>query len=281
MKQHHTVIAIPYYNGSRFLRQAIASVVVNWREDMRLVVIDDASEDDPKEILEEFSQFGIDYFRNPERVGMIENHKRCLEFNTGKYFKILSQDDELLPGALDRQISLLDAHPELVFVSGSKQLIDSAGRVLLAINHGLNGRVNRQDVCRAIAIKGTNPVGEPALVLMRGSATRLVRGFPGGQPWLLDILMWLQLLELGPGMVKEEPVGRFRLSSQSYSAGMGLKQVEVFSTFLDDLRINGDIGLGLYCYAWLRCRLNALLRQIIYRWYDVGHGVFRLNFFRK
>lgn len=263
------VVAIPYYNGQKFLAAAIQSVVSDTSADVRVVVVDDASEEAPDEIVASFPAHRVFCHRNPVRLGMIGNHNRCLDFNTGDYFKILSQDDELVSGAISRQVAALEANSRAVFVAGPREIIRSNGRYLMMADHGLRGLVDRATVCRALAWSGTNVIGEPASVLIRGEV--LCRGarFPENPPWLLDVLMWLQLLEHGPALMVEEPAARFRLSAQSYSVGLGWSQVDVFSKFLDELAQEGEIGPWLCRFGKMRCALNAVLRQWLYRFAGV------------
>jgi len=262
----HVVIAIPVYNGARYLASAVRSVLDQRYPHLSLYLLDDGSSDDPLHALGAIPTSAYHYVRNQQRLGMVGNHNRCLDFNTGDFFKILSQDDELVSGALSRQVAALDEIPQAVFVAGPREIIRPNGRHLLTVDHGLRGLVDRATVCRALARSGTNVVGEPATVLVRGEVLRRGARFPEDQPWLLDLFMWLKLLEHGPALMLDEPAARFRLSSQSYSVGLGRRQVDEFSRFIDDLARHGEIGPWRCRYGKIRCVLNAVLRQWLYRY---------------
>lgn len=260
------VVTIPLYNGARYLAAAVRSVLDQQYPKLSLYLLDDGSSDDPLHVLADFSANAYHYVRNHQRLGLVGNHNRCLDFNTGDFFKILSQDDELAPGALARQVAALVGKPQAVFVAGPRQIIRPDGRHLLTVDHGLRGLVDRSTVCRALAWSGTNVIGEPASVLVRGEVLRCGARFPEEQPWLLDVLMWLRLLEYGPALMLDEPAASFRLSSQSYSVGLGRRQVGEFSRLIDDLARRGEISPWRCRVGKVRCALNAVLRQWIYRY---------------
>lgn len=259
------VIAIPYYNGRQYLAAAIRSALDGAGPAVRVVVVDDASDDSPLDILEAFADKRLSYVRNSTRLGMVGNHNRCLEFNTARFFKILSQDDELLPGGVDAQIAALNAHPMAVLAAGPREIIRPDGRTLFTADHRLRGLVDRNRACQALAWAGTNVIGEPASVLIRGDVLRRGARFPDDPPWLLDVLMWLQLMEHGPALMADAPVARFRLSAQSYSVGLGQRQVAVFRQFLDGMAEKNEIGPWLCRFGKARCGLNAVLRKWIYQ----------------
>lgn len=262
----HVVVAIPVYNGARYLASAVRSVLDQHYPRLSLYLLDDGSSDDPLHVLGEIPASAYHYVRNPQRLGMVGNHNRCLDFNTGDFFKILSQDDELVPGALLRQAVALVEKPQAVFVAGPREIIRPDGRHLLTVDHGLRGLVDRAAVCRALAWSGTNVVGEPASVLVRGDVLRRGARFPEEHPWLLDVFMWLKLLDHGPALMLDQPAARFRLSSQSYSVGLGRAQVGEFSRFIDDLARRGEIGPWRCRLGKTRCALNAVLRQWLYKY---------------
>lgn len=261
------VIAIPFYNGTRHLAPAIESVLVQTNTNIKLIIVDDASSEDPTPVIARFSSNAISYVRNAYRLGIVGNHNRCLDFNTGQYFKILSQDDELLPDSISSQVSLLESEPKAVFTSAPKQVVTADGRLLFCVDHGLRGLVSRTKICHRLAWSGTNICGEPASVLIRAEALRKTTGFSLERPWLLDIQMWLQLLEQGPALMSGSPSARFRISSQSYSVGMTDPQHVIFASLLTDLTEEGTIQPWEQHLGIWRSKLNAALRKWFYRRY--------------
>lgn len=98
-------IAIPTYNRAECLRAQLSSLVQQTRsiEGVKILVCDNCSTDDTEVIVEqcikEFSN--ISYFKNERNLGLDGNVLRCYELATSDYIWYLSDDDVLLPGALE------------------------------------------------------------------------------------------------------------------------------------------------------------------------------------
>ena len=90
-------IAIPTLNGSRFIGEAISSVLEQTFTDFELLIIDNHSTDGTKTKINEFHDPRIKYFRNIKQVDIIENWNNCLTLANGKYLLILGYDIYYVP----------------------------------------------------------------------------------------------------------------------------------------------------------------------------------------
>ena len=66
-------VGIPTYNRSGLLREAIESVLAQTFTDFRLIVSDNASDDDTPEVVRSFDDERIDYLRTERNIGPIGN----------------------------------------------------------------------------------------------------------------------------------------------------------------------------------------------------------------
>ncbi len=102
-------VCIPVYNGEKFIRAAIDSVLAQTFTDWELVVVDDASTDKTWEILQEYqSHPNIHLGRNERNSGVGHTCNQCLKFTSGHWMALLAADDAYLPHALEimhREIS--------------------------------------------------------------------------------------------------------------------------------------------------------------------------------
>jgi len=90
------------------LPRAISSVLRQDFADFQLVVVDDGSTDNTKEVLGAFADPRLCYSRLSENMGMFAARKRGLDLTKGDYVCFLDDDDELLPGALRTTVESLD-----------------------------------------------------------------------------------------------------------------------------------------------------------------------------
>ncbi len=108
-------IGLPVYNGAKFLRLALDSILAQTYTDFELIISDNASVDDTKKICLEYAANDkrIRYYRNKVTVGAARNHNRVFEVSTGKYFKWASYDDVLAPEFLEKCVSVLESNQDI------------------------------------------------------------------------------------------------------------------------------------------------------------------------
>jgi glycosyltransferase involved in cell wall biosynthesis len=112
MKSPVVSVIIPTYNSVHFVTQAIASVLAQTFQDFEVLVIDDGSTDNTKEVLKKKYGDKIHYlFKTNGGVSSARNFG--IEKAKGKYLAFLDADDIWLPEKLEKQISLLEAAPEI------------------------------------------------------------------------------------------------------------------------------------------------------------------------
>jgi glycosyltransferase involved in cell wall biosynthesis len=118
------------FNGERFLRQAIESVLAQTWRDFEYILVDDASTDRTPEIIAQYAaQDGrIVPLRCDTNGGTNRALNRGLELARGKYVANLDHDDIALPERLSRQVAFLDEHPNIGVLGSAARLIDETDR---------------------------------------------------------------------------------------------------------------------------------------------------------
>src|ERR1039458_5312287 len=120
-------VIMPVYNGEKFLRTAVDSVLWQTFEDWELVVVDDASTDSTPDILADYRDPRIRVLRNETNRKPAACANRGLAGASGRYIARLDADDVWLPDRLAVQLRYLEAHPEVTLVGSAAHLIDEAG----------------------------------------------------------------------------------------------------------------------------------------------------------
>lgn len=87
-------IAIPTYNRANgYLRQAIRAALSQTYPEIEIIISDNCSTDNTGEIVKEYKDSRIRYFRQGHNIGMNNNFNFCIEKARGKYFLLLPDDD--------------------------------------------------------------------------------------------------------------------------------------------------------------------------------------------
>ncbi len=122
-------VVMPTYNGARFLRDAIASILNQTFRDFELIVINDGSTDNTSQILANYNDDRIVTITNNENLGIAEATNRGFAAVRGEYVALQDHDDISLPCRLDVQVAFLRSHPKVALVGSSVKLIDENGAV--------------------------------------------------------------------------------------------------------------------------------------------------------
>jgi glycosyltransferase involved in cell wall biosynthesis len=118
-------IGMPVYNGERFVRQALESILIQDYGNFELIISDNASTDATSKICRRYADRDarVRYVRNETNLGASPNHKRVFEMGTGDYFKWAAHDDECLPTFLSRCMSVFGEAPQSVVLVYPQSLI--------------------------------------------------------------------------------------------------------------------------------------------------------------
>jgi glycosyltransferase involved in cell wall biosynthesis len=138
-------VGLPVYNGERFLRETLNSILTQTFEDFELIISDNASTDGTAQICKDYAikDPRIRYFRSDRNLGASKNFNRVFELSSGKYFKWISADDVCAPTFLEKCKEVLDEHPEVVLCYPKTTIIDEFGRIVRQHEDRLDLRFSR------------------------------------------------------------------------------------------------------------------------------------------
>ena len=94
-------ICIPTYNTADYIGEAIQSVLNQTFTDYEIVISDNCSTDNTKELVDLFKSDKIKYFQNHENIGLYPNMSLAVKRAKGKYIQVLCADDKLSPYCLE------------------------------------------------------------------------------------------------------------------------------------------------------------------------------------
>ena len=104
-------VIIPTYNRAQLLSRAIRSVLAQTYENFELIVVDDGSKDNTEEIIKNFNDSRIKYFKHVINLGGSAARNTGIENSTGNYIAFLDSDDEWLEKKLELQIYAIENRP--------------------------------------------------------------------------------------------------------------------------------------------------------------------------
>lgn len=110
MSSPEVSILIPVYNREKIISETIECAINQTYKNIEIILCDNASTDGTWGILEKYVQKDsrVRIFRNEENVGPVLNWKKCLNYATGKYGKILWSDDLIAETFIEHTLPLFD-----------------------------------------------------------------------------------------------------------------------------------------------------------------------------
>ncbi len=203
-------IVIPAYNGGRYIREAIDSVLAQDYPNIELVVLDDGSTDNTAEILNIYGkQF---YWDRHENMGQAATLNRGWGMAHGEIFGYLSADDVLMPKAITTSVNILKKFESVVLTYGDFNLIDPQSRIIRRVR---NADFNYLDM-----VANLNCQPGPG-ILFRRQAFEAVGGWNSTYRQMPDYEYWLRLGLVGGFFHIPDVLASFRIHNDSQTFAKG------------------------------------------------------------
>jgi glycosyltransferase involved in cell wall biosynthesis len=121
-------VVIPTYNQAQYLGDAINSVLAQSYTDYEIIIVDDGSIDDTKQVVGKFGSFLKYIFQSNK--GLAGSRNTGIREANGDYVAFLDSDDKWCPEFLTTMVSLASEHPDATVLYCGASYIDTNGRVL-------------------------------------------------------------------------------------------------------------------------------------------------------
>jgi glycosyltransferase involved in cell wall biosynthesis len=195
-------VIVPCYKYAHYLRQCVESVLSQSHDDLRVLIIDDASPDNTDEVAQQLvtQDPRVDYRRHQVNQRHIATYNEGLDWATGTYTLLLSADDLLAPDALARAVSFLDRHSDVGLVYGAqirlRAEVPPSSDQQTRVDDGwqlIPGLEFIENCCAT----GSNPVTTPTAVV-RTQVLKAAGGYRADLPHTADMELWFRLALKAP-----------------------------------------------------------------------------------
>ena len=125
-------VIMSVFNGEKYLRESIESILNQTYSDFEFIIINDASTDKTKEILEKYGQQDqrIKIINNLTNIGLTKSLNKALRIAQGEYIARQDADDFSSAERFEKQIEFLEKNPEIKLLGTFGYSIDGAGKIL-------------------------------------------------------------------------------------------------------------------------------------------------------
>ncbi len=213
-------VMIPTYNCAELLRETLKSVLIQdpGPDIMQIVVVDNHStKDNPEAVVKELALDRVQFYRQRENVGSLNNFQTCLELSVGELVHLLHSDDCLLPGFYEKMAQPFVEYPNLGAAFCRSILIDEncnwEGFSDLELpQSGIlpNGWIEKlAEVCR---------ISVPSLAVVRRQVYETIGGWDSRCGLSGDWEFWVRVFANYPMWFEAQPLAQWRRHSMSNNA---------------------------------------------------------------
>ncbi len=122
-------VIIPTYNNAEFLSQAIESVIAQTHKDIEIIVVDDGSTDNTRDVMQGYAGRAI-YIRQ-ENAGPSKARNAGILRAKGEYIAFLDADDVWFPNKIEEQLKTLQIDSNIALIYSQAVVFNShTGREL-------------------------------------------------------------------------------------------------------------------------------------------------------
>lgn len=216
-------IVVPVFNGAKYLRESLDSIVAQTYPDIEILVMDDASTDETPEIIASYGA-RVKCFRQPSNLSIYENANVGIARARGEFVAVYHADDVYVPTIVERQCACLERHPEVGAVFCKDIFIDAEGHEVARLRlppEVSGGRPLSYTVVLNALLTHKNPFLRCPSAMVRAAVHRDV-GMYRSTEFLntSDLEMWLRIARKYPLVIVDEHLFRYRFghgqSSQRY-----------------------------------------------------------------
>jgi len=106
-------ILIPTYNGNKYIKETIDSILSQSFKNFRIIICDDASKDDTVSTLQKITDPRILIIKNTKNVGYSQNLERARGYATAKFIYLMGQDDIMATDTLKNTLKAFKLSPQI------------------------------------------------------------------------------------------------------------------------------------------------------------------------
>ena len=223
-------VIMSVYNGERYLREAIESILNQTFADFEFIIVNDASTDSSLAIIQSYQDERIRVISNEINIGLTKSLNKAITEARGEYIARQDADDISLPNRFEEQIKYFEHHPETALLGTSKYVIDEDGKILRKAIVLLK---TSKDLLKTNAITHGSAMFKKAIIDELGGYNELVR-------YSQDYELWLRIAKHHDVRSLRQILYKLRYHSEN----VRLTNVEESTLYIFLIRRLADNNLG-------------------------------------
>jgi len=231
-------VLMPSFNYARYLPASIESVLSQSYSDLELIITDDCSTDESREIVEQWRRLDrrVVPVLHDVNHGLARARNSGLAVSSGEFIALCDADDLWMPDKLKTQMECFQAQPELGLVHSDSAIIDGDGKLtgerFSSLLHR-KGQATSGNLFEVLCER--NFLCVPTVILRR-EAIQYAGGFEESLRSLEDWVCWTKVSRKYPFLYIEDALVQYRIHGAGLSSnpkGMATNRVKAFRFLLE------------------------------------------------
>jgi len=169
-----------------YFLQAVQSILDQTLDDLELIIIEEPSSADGRDLLSDCVDSRVRHVMHPERTSLVQQRNRGIALAHADLIALLDADDIAEPNRLEEQVAFMESHSEVGVLGTNLRLIDPDGKAL-------GCRVHPSDPVQVSkTLRRYNPIAQPS-VMYRKKVVESAGGYRYQRYPVEDYELWCRL----------------------------------------------------------------------------------------
>ncbi|WP_367849436.1 glycosyltransferase [Rhodoferax sp. WC2427] len=240
-------VIMPTYNHSKYVKQAIESVLSQTDVDFELIISDDGSTDNTRDVITSISDDRILFFPNTVNRGACIVTNELIGRSRGEFIALINSDDYWnSPDKLIYQVGILRTNPNIGACFGRAQFVDKDGVVITKGSLPFGTVFDQENRSQGLWLRRffdlSNCICHPTM-LIRRSCYIEIGLYNNRFRQLPDFEMWIRLVKRYPIFISDRDLINFRIlpgeSASSHTSANSIRTINehllITDIFFDDV----------------------------------------------
>lgn len=221
-------VVMAVYNGDKYLKESIESILNQTYKNIEFIVINDGSLDNTKEILEKYQQKDprIKVLNNGINKGLIYSLNKGFKEAQGKYIARMDADDISLLKRLEKQVEYMEKNNQVALCSGLIKIFKNKNKFL---TKKLKLILPSEQIESSLLFK--NYIAHPVVMLRKSELKNLE--YKEINKGMEDYGLWLDLIKKNKIVILPEVLLKYRFVNSSITSNF-LKKKEEYQKSLEN-----------------------------------------------
>ena len=184
----HVTVLMSVYNGEKYLKEAVDSILNQTFEDFEFLIIDDGSTDQSLEILRSYKDQRIRIVQNKKNIGLNQSLNNGLKLAQGKFIARMDADDISLSKRLEKQVAFMDDNPG-IGVCGT--WLQTFGEIKKTV---WKSPLKHEEICARMFFE--NSIGHPTVMIRKDIIDRYNLFYDENYQICEDYKLWIDMANI-------------------------------------------------------------------------------------